>query len=68
MALGSIRWLPPYRVEIETWGEAFGDVVFGRANDLLVSERFAFLWEEARLVGIDGSISSRSCGSYDTLD
>lgn len=54
LPLGSLRWLSPYRVEIETWGEAFGDVVFGPANDLLVSERFAFLWEEAGLLGLDG--------------
>jgi hypothetical protein len=46
--------LPPYRVEIETWGKAFGDVVFGFGTDLLVSERFASLWKEAGLVGLDG--------------
>jgi hypothetical protein len=52
--LGSLRWLPPYRVEMETWGETFGDIAFGPGSDLLVSERFAFLWEEAGLVGLDG--------------
>src|SRR5262245_45670349 len=53
-ALGALRWRPPHRVELETWGEAFGDIAFGPATDLLVSERFAFLWEQARLVGLDG--------------
>jgi hypothetical protein len=53
-AFGALRWLPPYRVEIETWGKAFGDVVFGPATDLLVSGRFASLWKETGLVGLDG--------------
>jgi len=53
-ALGSLRWLPPHHVEIETWGSEFGDVVFGPGPDLLVSERFAFLWEQEGLSGLEG--------------
>lgn len=53
-AIGARRWLPPYRAEMETWGEAFGDIVFGPAMDILVSERFTLLWERAGLVGLEG--------------
>jgi hypothetical protein len=37
--VGMRRWLPPYRVELETWGLEFGDVMTA-GDELVVSERF----------------------------
>jgi hypothetical protein len=37
--IGLLRWLPPFRVELETWGKEFGDVIH-IGDELLVSERF----------------------------
>jgi hypothetical protein len=36
---GQTRWLPPYEAQVITYGAAFGDVVFGPATDLLMSEQ-----------------------------
>jgi hypothetical protein len=49
-----LTWLPPFRVEIETWGKEFGDVVKVGAYDLLVSHRFKRLYEEHQLKGLVG--------------
>ena len=49
-----LRWEPPFRVEIETWGGRFGDLAFGPADEFLASERFKALWEQAGLVGLHG--------------
>jgi hypothetical protein len=38
--IGQLQALPPFRVELETWGKRFGDLVFGIGNDVLVSEHF----------------------------
>lgn len=43
--------LPPVRVELETWGTFFGDLAFGPANELLVTER---LWERYESSGLTG--------------
>ncbi len=52
---GPLEWLPPFRVEIETWGKRFGDLAFfGGESDILVSERFKGLWDRAQLVGLAG--------------
>jgi hypothetical protein len=49
--LGMREWLPPYRVELETWGQQFGDV--GQISDgLVVSERFIGIFQEAGLKGL----------------
>jgi hypothetical protein len=53
-AVGLLRWEPPYRVELETWGGQFGDLAFGPGEAFLVSERFARLWKEEGLVGLEG--------------
>lgn len=45
-------WLPPYRVNVRTWGEGAGDFIFG-VWDLLVSDRFRLAWTNARLRGLD---------------
>jgi hypothetical protein len=52
--LGMRPWLPPYRVELETWGSEFGDLAFPTADDILVSLRFKQLWEREGLVGLSG--------------
>ena len=52
--IGMLTWLPPFRVEIETWGREFGDVVKAGANDLVVSLRFKQLYERHQLKGLLG--------------
>lgn len=52
--VGMLRWEPPLRAEIETWGTKFGDMVFGPSDSFLVSERFKVLWEKEGLVGLQG--------------
>jgi hypothetical protein len=44
--------LPPIRVELETWGNEFGDFAFGPGDELLVSDRVLKLYEKARLTGL----------------
>lgn len=51
--VGMLRWEPPYRVEIETWGSRFGDLAFGTGHEFLVSERFARLWRREGLTGLE---------------
>ncbi|MBX7166846.1 MAG: hypothetical protein K1X74_11000 [Pirellulales bacterium] len=53
--IGLRQWLPPYRVELETWGREFGDFAFaGGGVSFLVSLRFKALWELHDLVGLSG--------------
>ena len=52
--IGLLQWLPPYRVELETWGREFGDLAFDGGDDILVSERFKMLWDQEDLVGLSG--------------
>jgi len=52
--VGMLTWLPPFRVEIERWGDEFGDVIQIGGNDLLVSERFQRLYESSQLTGLAG--------------
>lgn len=52
--IGMLRWQPPYRVELDTWGSNFGDVAFGPGDSLLVSKRFASLWRASALIGLEG--------------
>jgi hypothetical protein len=40
--LSSLVWLPPYRVELETWGREYGDIVDIGYN-MIISERLAEL-------------------------
>jgi len=49
---GMLTWLPPYRVELETWGKHFGDIVEAGGNDLIVSHRFKQLYESHELKGL----------------
>jgi hypothetical protein len=51
--IGMRCWLPPYRVELDTWGRKFGDLAFQNVGaDLLVSARFKRLYEEHELTGL----------------
>jgi hypothetical protein len=53
-AVGLLQTLPPFRVELETWGKRFGDLVFGVGNDVLVSERFKDEFLRSGLTGLFG--------------
>jgi len=50
-ALGMLPLLPPVRVELEGWGQRWGDVAFGPGDQILVSEKLKRLVLEAGLVG-----------------
>lgn len=43
---------PPVRVELEMWGTQLGDIAFGPANELLVTERFWGLYQASGLIGL----------------
>jgi hypothetical protein len=51
--IGMLPWLPPYRAEVEFWGNEAGDIAFF-GSELLVSHPFRCLWEQAGLVGLSG--------------
>lgn len=52
LPLGSKTWLPPYQLELETWGEQYGDIRRS-GNDLIASERFRDAFEQAGLQGLE---------------
>jgi hypothetical protein len=52
--IGSLEWLPPFRVEIETWGQGFGDIVISTGMNVLVSGRFRDIYERFELRGLSG--------------
>lgn len=50
---GMLSWLPPYRIELETWGSQFGDFAFfGSPGDFLVSDRFKEIYCHEKLTGL----------------
>ena len=49
-----LKWLPPYKVELELWDSCFGDIAYGVGEDILVSERFKLLWKQHGLKGLSG--------------
>lgn len=50
-----LSWLPPYRVEMETWGKNFGGLAFfGNPGWLLTSEKFRTVYEANGLSGLSG--------------
>jgi hypothetical protein len=53
-AIGMLRWLPPYRVDLVLHGEELGDFIKVSGDDLLVSERFALAFRDEGLTGLDG--------------
>jgi hypothetical protein len=52
--IGMLTWLPPYRAELELYGESLGDFVEGPGYELLVSERFAEAFRSEGLTGLLG--------------
>jgi hypothetical protein len=51
--MGSLVWLPPYHVELKTYGADFGDLVFGPGDDLLVSDRLRAAFVDEGLKGLN---------------
>jgi hypothetical protein len=51
--VGLRLWLPPYQVELETWGHEFPDLAVTGA-DLVVSLCFKQAWERSHLTGLSG--------------
>lgn len=53
--IGMLKWLPPYRVEIDTWGIHFGDFAFaGGCEWFLISDRFRSIYLQSGLKGLGG--------------
>ncbi len=52
--MGMLTWCPPYRVDLERYGEELGDFVDGPGYDVLVSERFAKAFRAEGLTGLLG--------------
>lgn len=52
--MGMLTWLPPYRGELELYGEGLGDYVEGHGYDVLISERMAEAFREEGLTGLLG--------------
>jgi hypothetical protein len=49
--VGLLEWLPPYRVELETFGVEYGDIV-RTGDDFVVSDRFLAMYCDAGLEGL----------------
>lgn len=49
--LGMLAWLPPYRMELITWGRRYGDIA-RTGDDLIVSDRFADVFLNHGLRGL----------------
>lgn len=49
--LSMLKWLPPYRIELESWGKHYGDVA-EVGDDLIVSERFKQVFSSHFLKGL----------------
>jgi hypothetical protein len=53
--IGMLKWLPPYIVEMDTWGDYFGDFAFAGGSEwFLVSDRFRSLYVQSGLTGLSG--------------
>jgi len=50
---GMIPWLPPYRVSLQAYGTALGDIAFGVSNNLLLSTSFLAAWRSMELSGFE---------------
>lgn len=50
--LTSLKWLPPFFVELESWGKKYGDIV-GIGYDLIVSGRFKEAFAKEVLRGLE---------------
>lgn len=49
--LSMLKWLPPFRVGLESWGKHYGDVA-EIGDDLIVSERFMHVFTSSGLRGL----------------
>ena len=49
--LGLLSWLPPFRIELETWGRHYGDIA-RTGDDLIVSERLMNAVSNSRIQGL----------------
>jgi hypothetical protein len=54
VGIGMLTWLPPYRGDLELYGEHFGDFVETSGYDFLISERFAEAFRAEGLTGLLG--------------
>lgn len=52
--IGPLTWLPPYRAELELYGQGFGDFVTGSGSSRLISERMAAAFQAEGLTGLLG--------------
>lgn len=52
--IGMKEWLPPYRIDLELYGQGLGDFVEGTGYDVLISERFAESFRAQGLTGLLG--------------
>ncbi len=53
--VSSLRWLPPFRVDLELYGKQFGDFAFlSGGNDFLVSQKFREVYFSLGLSGLTG--------------
>jgi hypothetical protein len=52
--IGMLPWLPPYRVELEVYGDEPGDFVRAPGYERLISERFAAAFRAEGLSGLLG--------------
>ncbi len=50
--LGSLSWLPPYRVVLDVYGQSPGDFVRVSSNRILIAERMATAFQEEGLTGL----------------
>jgi len=51
--VGMLQWLPPYRIELDTWGRHYADVIIPAGNgDLIISERFLDIYRSHGLTGL----------------
>lgn len=51
--IGLLEWLPPFRVELKTWGTGYADVMQFML-DLLLSLRFKEVWQRSGMTGLSG--------------
>lgn len=49
--LSMLKWLPPFRIELESWGKHYGDIACV-GDDLIVSDRFKRAYSASGLRGL----------------
>lgn len=53
-----LEWLPPFEVELTTFGRHYADILYC-VDDLLVSDRFVDVYRKAGLTGLDEFIPAQ---------